>query len=453
MSRGPNRAPPAELEPLIGRFVHEAQRQRADEALKSLQKIASIVKPIMRTRNWYVGTLTEFYPSETSLLGLNINRGQEIRLRLRYPGDANQFLPFEQVVDTMLHELSHIVHGPHDKNFHALWDQLRDEHEALLRKGYTGEGFLGRGNKLGGSDRIPMHEARRKARAAAEKRRTLTAGSGQRLGGSTPLPRNAQEARDRIIAAIERRKIIERGCGVGTDEDQIEATTRPDSKNIITTRAPKVDVDDETMMRAFIDLIQEEERGIHGSSYLPPSQDNPSGMRAIEAPPPLSPNTLRAQQAAIESALTKGNSSPALPTDTKPKAKAVSKSAVQTRPTPSHLSRPTPITKPTPPAQPKPVPKPETWTCPACTLVNLIDTTSCDACEGPRPSEFSPPKKDVPNALKPRLKSEDAWARIKAQEDARNQAKAAAWGCQSCGTFNDQMWWSCQNCGSVKTSS
>lgn len=449
MSRGPPRASPAELEPLIGDFVHEAQRPRADEALKSLQKIASIVKPIMRTRDWFVGQLTEFYPAEGNLLGLNVDRGREIRLRLRYPGDANQFLPFEQVVDTMLHELSHIVHGPHDDHFHALWNQLRDEHETLLRKGYTGEGFLGRGNRLGGTGRIPMHEARRKARAAAEKRRNLTAGSGQRLGGSSPLPRNANEARAKIIAAIERRKIIEKGCGVGTDEDRIEQTTRPDGRNVVITKAAKVDVDEETMMTAFIDLIQEEERGLHGNSYVPPSQANPSGMRAIKPPPPIAPNALRAHQANIEVELRKNRLPPALPTDTKQKLEPRTKPVQKSRPTPSASTRSTAKSAPPAPSLP------ETWTCKACTLVNAINAAHCDACEGPRPAEFSIPeiKKETSNVLKPRLKSEDAWARIKAQEDAKNQMKAAAWRCHSCLNFNDQMWWCCESCGTVKMSS
>jgi hypothetical protein len=78
--------------------------------------------------------------------------------------------------------LCHIVHGPHNQDFHALWNQLRDEHLELTIKGYTGEGFLTEGKRLGGQ-RVPQHEARRLARIAAEKRRSLAAGSGQRLGG------------------------------------------------------------------------------------------------------------------------------------------------------------------------------------------------------------------------------------------------------------------------------
>src|SRR5438094_562187 len=106
--------------------------------------------------------------------------------------------------------LSHIVHGPHDANFHALWNQLREEHYQLTLKGYTGEGFLSEGRKLGGR-KIPYDEARRIARAAAEKRRTLGAGSGQRLGGA-PV-RVGQDIRKVIADAAERRTRVTKGCG------------------------------------------------------------------------------------------------------------------------------------------------------------------------------------------------------------------------------------------------
>jgi hypothetical protein len=34
-------------------------------------------------------------------------------------------MPYEQVLDTMLHELAHISRGPHDAQFYKLWDELR----------------------------------------------------------------------------------------------------------------------------------------------------------------------------------------------------------------------------------------------------------------------------------------------------------------------------------------
>ena len=137
LSRPWPRAPAPKMKSLIGRVVHEGRRPRPYEALKLLQKVASVVEPIMRSHNWYVGSLQEFFPSEDGLLGDNFNRGERIRVRLRDPDDIKQFLPLEEVVDIMLHELSHIVYGPHDDKFHALWDQLRDETEILKgRRGH-----------------------------------------------------------------------------------------------------------------------------------------------------------------------------------------------------------------------------------------------------------------------------------------------------------------------------
>lgn len=93
-----------ELDLLVSEYQHDKHRPREAEALLTLRKVASMVKPIMRQRMWKVGILCEFYPSTQNLLGLNVNHGQKICLRLRQPYDETQFLPIEQVVDTMLHE-------------------------------------------------------------------------------------------------------------------------------------------------------------------------------------------------------------------------------------------------------------------------------------------------------------------------------------------------------------
>lgn len=88
----------------FGAYNHLHTLPRADEALHMLRKGASCVKPLMRKRGWRVGVLGEFLPEQPNLLGLNTNRGEHIQIRLRHPGDTNQFLPFEQVLDTLLHE-------------------------------------------------------------------------------------------------------------------------------------------------------------------------------------------------------------------------------------------------------------------------------------------------------------------------------------------------------------
>ena len=59
-----------EIDPLISEYSHDKYRPREGEALRALQKIASLVKPIMRQRGWRVRVLAEFYPSERNLLGM-----------------------------------------------------------------------------------------------------------------------------------------------------------------------------------------------------------------------------------------------------------------------------------------------------------------------------------------------------------------------------------------------
>lgn len=64
-------------------------------------------------------------PENPSLMGLNVGAGVEVKLRLRRPNQNWSFFPFEQLLDTMLHELCHIEHGPHNSQFYKLWDELR----------------------------------------------------------------------------------------------------------------------------------------------------------------------------------------------------------------------------------------------------------------------------------------------------------------------------------------
>ena len=61
-----------EVDPLISNYSHLRGQPREAEALQALQKIASLVKPVMRQRGWCVTTLAEFYPDERNLLGTDI---------------------------------------------------------------------------------------------------------------------------------------------------------------------------------------------------------------------------------------------------------------------------------------------------------------------------------------------------------------------------------------------
>jgi len=113
--------------------------------------------------------MMEFYPKNDNLLGLNVNRGQQVRssplqncheplpcraggtrrssptmghrpplmpavacarlqvkVRLRPAGRLSEFYPFEFVLGTLLHELVHNEFGPHDQKFYKLLDTITE---------------------------------------------------------------------------------------------------------------------------------------------------------------------------------------------------------------------------------------------------------------------------------------------------------------------------------------
>ncbi|XP_057968988.1 uncharacterized protein LOC131158262 [Malania oleifera] len=169
------------------------KKVREDDARKILEKIAKQVQPIMRKHKWRVKLLSEFCPNNPSLLGLNVGSGVHVKLRLRRPNRDADFFPFDQILDTMLHELCHNVHGPHNASFYKLWDEIRKECEELMAKGITGtgEGFDLTGRRLGGFSRQPpLSSLRKTALAAAEKRArlgTLLPSGPKRLGGDSAI--------------------------------------------------------------------------------------------------------------------------------------------------------------------------------------------------------------------------------------------------------------------------
>lgn len=175
-----------------------------------LLKTASLVKPIMKKHKWKVGTLAEFVPSNPSLLGMNMNGGQKILLRLRPHAAQETFYDQEQLVLVMLHELTHNVHGPHDASFYKLLGELEEEWYELKRTGYSGEGFLGNGTRVGGGLGVPQHIGRIKGLEAAEKRRQkgVIMGTGGRLGGEGRPPAGKKSMRE-VLADVSRLFIVE----------------------------------------------------------------------------------------------------------------------------------------------------------------------------------------------------------------------------------------------------
>ena len=72
-----------------------------------------------------INSFVECSPANPSLLGLNIGGGAEVKIRLRRPNRDWDFFPYENILDTMLHELCHNDFGPHNADFYNLLDQLR----------------------------------------------------------------------------------------------------------------------------------------------------------------------------------------------------------------------------------------------------------------------------------------------------------------------------------------
>lgn len=106
----------------------------ASAALRMLQRLARDpgILGIMEKHKWRVPLLAEMPPegkvgvSESCVLGYNVNAGQEIHLRLR-TDDVKGFRRYQRVRETLIHELTHNVFGPHDASFKNLCSQLTRE--------------------------------------------------------------------------------------------------------------------------------------------------------------------------------------------------------------------------------------------------------------------------------------------------------------------------------------
>lgn len=115
------------------------------EALKLLHKLASDpgILGIMKRYGWVVNLLSEMPPegkvgvSPVCLLGVNVNKGKEISLRLR-TDDLKGLRRYDRVRETLIHELAHMVHSDHDNAFKEFNSRLKREVEQLDWKGAAG---------------------------------------------------------------------------------------------------------------------------------------------------------------------------------------------------------------------------------------------------------------------------------------------------------------------------
>lgn len=498
-----------EHEPTFNTYEHLQGLPRGDTALTMLRKVASMVKPVMRKRGWKVQILAEFLPQEQNLLGLNINRGYKICVRLRYHNNPDLFLPTEQVIDTMLHELSHIIWGEHDGNFHRLWDELRDELETLIRKGYTGEGFLSEGKRLGGGRNVPPpHEMRRLARASAEKRQAqnkLSKGSGRKLGG-TPLHLYGGDVRNIIADQVTQRNTINKGCGSGR-KDAIQLSDQS-AANTFKTKAEEDDANNRAIAQALYELMeQEEERKLNGTFSAAPingglAWDPAGGLYdpAKESKPesngdhPQQPSEERQIELAMQESLRSSPNTPVqqnlfqppshndsdmfsqpppIPVDSKPSpVSAASNSQPASSNSPvsplktGDTNRGNPSSTAFGPTSPRPtVGTSEGTNYPLIDLSDCFDPNAgssdqwtCDICTCINPLQFlacdacgteQPQKIGIGNrGARPKPKPKPDF-----HASTSTQNASLGWSCSGCGAFMEHRWWTCSACGKMKDSS
>merc|ERR1712048_447167 len=66
------------------------------------------------------------------LLGYNQNNGDKIVLKLR-TDNTKGFRPYHDLINTLIHEITHNVWGPHDHNFWKLFGELKAQYMKFHR--------------------------------------------------------------------------------------------------------------------------------------------------------------------------------------------------------------------------------------------------------------------------------------------------------------------------------
>ncbi|KAK5095497.1 hypothetical protein LTS08_008139 [Lithohypha guttulata] len=107
-----------------------------EKSRRYLERLANDpgIKASMRKHKFSVGLLTEMNPAEhttheSKTLGLNRNAGEVIELRLR-TDSYDGYRDYKVIRKTLCHELSHNVHGEHDRKFWDLTKQIEKEVES-----------------------------------------------------------------------------------------------------------------------------------------------------------------------------------------------------------------------------------------------------------------------------------------------------------------------------------
>ena len=224
--------PPANIKKIgaLKRFSNDAY------AKSLLYEAARLVAPIIHEQKFKVGKLYEMYPDKAELLGLNVNHGQKIYLRLREHHNDRLFLPMGDIVGTLLHELTHNVYSAHDNKFYKFLDKLKSRYDDIHCRGaktkyLCEENKVGRGVLLSGS-LVSVREQRlkllNKPKFANE---TKVLGLDSKI--NRPLGSSPRDLRQAILEAAERRLRDSKWCH--SENAETESVPKEDEYDITQT--------------------------------------------------------------------------------------------------------------------------------------------------------------------------------------------------------------------------
>jgi hypothetical protein len=115
----PSKLPPGwHLDGEFKAYTTNSSLPNEQEALRILLRCANNVAPLMRHHTLKVQYLSEISNNRRPRLrGFLDYTKDNICLRLRYPSDTGTFLPTYEIMQTLIHEPTHISHGFHFTNF------------------------------------------------------------------------------------------------------------------------------------------------------------------------------------------------------------------------------------------------------------------------------------------------------------------------------------------------
>ncbi|KAF3902573.1 hypothetical protein ABW21_db0207306 [Orbilia brochopaga] len=210
----------------------------------------------MKKHFLYVMALEEFPPNR-EFWGRNFNGGEVIQLVLKSPHNG-MWLPMPMIQSVMLHELAHNKEMNHSHRFHKHRLGYVAELSELKSKGYTGEGFWGRGRSLHPSSDLTADRLIPKEELPEE----LCGGIYRREKRRKKEPKKKVDYQEQ-----KRRRIIKKfgsleGNTVGGDEDirqELEKGKKPKGKPRVAGSARGRDLRAEAALKRFQVQKEEEE--------------------------------------------------------------------------------------------------------------------------------------------------------------------------------------------------